>query len=197
MASEKINPGNPDSSDRLAERKFMTEEETLSILVDRLKAIDKEGTKVVSLIGGAGSGKTTLVAKLCKFLGSADTLGTDDYVVGDRAYRREHIEGKDPTLKYDPKFLNEKIKQIKALRPGEEVAVPTYDEATGRAIATGEENYKHKIGRVDYLIVEGDFDFVENPDFVIYFDVPDEVRLQNRINRDLQTRSDEEYPWKD
>ncbi len=177
-------------SDRPVERGEMTEAEMLSFLVDRFKTINKEGTKVISLIGGAGSGKTTLASKLCENLGSADFLGTDDYVVGDRAYRRENLEGSDPTLKYDPEFLNEKIRQIVNLEEGQQVVVPTYNEATGMAIAAGEENYEHKVGKVDYLIVEGDFDFVEKPDMVIYFDVPDEIRLQNRITRDKQTRSE-------
>jgi uridine kinase len=172
------------------QNELLSESEVLSILASRIKNLVPEGTKVISLIGGAGSGKTTLAQRLCGLLGSADTLGTDDYVVGDRAYRREHLEGKDPIEKYDPVFLNNKIVQIRGLHEGEEVAVPTYNEATGEAIAAGEANYTHRVGKVEYLIVEGDFDFVEKPDLIIYFDVPDEIRLQNRISRDQQTRSE-------
>ena len=38
-------------------------------------------------------------------------------------------------------------------------------------------------------MVEGDFDFVVEPDLLIYFDVPDEIRLANRIKRDLVSRN--------
>jgi uridine kinase len=168
----------------------LTEVEMLTVLVDRIKAIRKDGTKIVSLIGGAGSGKTILAQKLCSLLGSADTLGTDDYVIGDRSFRREHFEGKEPIAKYDPDFLNERINQIISLVDDDQVAVPTYNESTGLAIAAGEENFTHKVGKVDYLVVEGDFDFVENPDLIVYFEVPDEIRLKNRVNRDKQTRNE-------
>lgn len=168
----------------------LSEVEMLAQVTERIRLIDKPGMKLVSLIGGAGSGKTTLAQKLCECLGSADTLSTDDYVVGDRAYRREHFEGKDPIAKYDPSYLNDRIQRIATLKDGEVVPVPTYNEETGVAIAEGEENYKHKVEKVPYLIVEGDFPFADNPDLVIYFDVPDNVRLQNRIDRDKEKRAE-------
>ncbi|MAE12991.1 hypothetical protein CMO92_00360, partial [Candidatus Woesearchaeota archaeon] len=46
------------------------------------------------------------------------------------------------------------------------------------------------IPKVDYLIIEGDFDFVVHPDIKIYFHVPDDLRLQNRINRDKEKRNE-------
>lgn len=57
---------------------------------------------------------------------------------------------------------------------------------TGEAVDAKE--YHKKISKVKYIIVEGDFDFVENPDLLIYFDVDDEIRLDNRIQRDLAKR---------
>lgn len=174
----------------LYSKEKLQEGEIINFVTGKLENIKESGTAVVSIIGGAGSGKTTFAHKLCEALGSADTIGTDDYVVGDRGYRRANLEGKDPILKYDKDFLNKKIGEILNLNDGEEVAVPTYNEKTGLAIAAGEENYTHKVGKVDYLIVEGDFDFAENPDYKIYFDVSDETRLDNRISRDSQSRSE-------
>lgn len=121
-------------------------------------------------------------------LGDAGTLSTDDYVVGDRVFRRQNLEGGDPIKKYFPQALNDHIAKIKALEFGERLPVPEYDERTGEAVSA--EQYSKSIGKVKYLIVEGDFDFVENPDLLIYFDVPDEVRLHNRIVRDRQIRGE-------
>ena len=87
-----------------------------------------EDTEVISIVGGAGSGKTTLARKLVDALGSADMLGTDDYVVGDRAYRRANLEGGDPIKKYNPVKLNDHIAAIKRLTNDEKLGVPTYNE---------------------------------------------------------------------
>ena len=114
-------------------------------------------------------------------------LGTDDYVVGDRAYRRANLEGGDPIKKYNPVKLNDHIAAIKRLTNGEKLGVPTYNEQTGEAVDAAE--YTRQIDKVDYLVVEGDFDFVVEPDLLIYFDVPDEIRLANRIKRDLVSRN--------
>ena len=167
--------------------KYLREEEFLDALSNLIRKNKGEGTEVVSIVGGAGSGKTTLARKLIKALGNADMLGTDDYVIGDRAYRRANLEGGDPIKKYNPTKLNEHIAAIKNLDDSEKLGVPTYNEQTGEAVDAKE--YTRQIGKVDFLVVEGDFDFVKGPDLLVYFDVPDEIRLTNRIKRDLATRN--------
>lgn len=157
----------------------------LSNVIRKLK-IDDQVT-VISLIGGAACGKSTIARKLSDILGDADILGTDDYVVGDRAYRRKHLEGGDPRKKYNQKKLNEHIEKICRLQEGEQFLVPTYDEQTGEAVDAAK--YNRTIGKVKYLIIEGDFDFVEKPDYRIYLDVSDKTRLENRLRRDQNTRN--------
>lgn len=39
------------------------------------------GVKVINIVGGAASGKTTLANFLANYLGNACTLSTDDYLV--------------------------------------------------------------------------------------------------------------------
>lgn len=170
----------------------MNENGLLDYLALEIKKLFKEETVIICLIGGPGSGKTTLSKKISAKLGSADVISTDDYVIGDRQFRREKIEGQDPLLKYDFKFMNKKIDEIKSLSDDEVVKVPTYDENTGIAIAQGEDNYSHKISKINFLIIEGDFQIVSNPDLVIFLDVEDKVRLSNRINRDKITRNESE-----
>lgn len=168
----------------------------ISSLARTIESLPQEGVKVVSLIGGAASGKSTfsraLVDDLAEKGMTADVLATDDYVKGDRNWRWEHFEGKaevDPRGKYDFELLNNKLDAIKKLDdPAAKVGVPTYDQASGLAVDAGEENYEHRVGKVDVIIVEGDFHPVERPDLTVYLHVPDTQRLQSRVNRDVVSR---------
>ena len=76
---------------------------------------------------------------------------------------------------------------MKLLDDGEKLPVPTYNEQTGEAVDAAE--YGRAIPKIKYHVVEGDFDFVQNPDLLVYFDVPDDVRLNNRILRDQISRN--------
>lgn len=172
-------------------------EELITYLSDLLTQRKKkiQNTLIVSLIGGAASGKGTITRLLVEDLKrrsvSSDVISTDDYVIGDRAFRRANFEGKDTLAKYDFSLLNEKIELIKINKnPAVAISVPTYDEFTGVAVVLGEENYTHKILPVDILIIEGDFDAVKNPDLMLYLNLTDEQRLKNRVNRDAKTRNE-------
>jgi uridine kinase len=167
-------------------------------IVRQIQSLNSNKTKVIALTGGAGSGKSTLghsiIEGLVKAGITADIISTDDYNRGDRAWRREHFEGseiRDPRDKWDFGLMNQKIEQIQQNKDEDKkVKVPTYNQATGIAIDEGEESYLHGIGPVDVLVVEGDMLAVDNPDLTIYLHVPDDVRLQNRIERDMQHRSE-------
>lgn len=168
-------------------------EQLRALLVQKISAQRNGGVQVVSLVGGAGSGKTTLAQDLIRALSDiglvADVISTDDYNIGDRAWRWERFEGdevRDPMGKWDFDFMNAKIE---AIRKGQVVKVPTYNQATGLAIDEGEESYTHEVVSVDVLIVEGDMFRVSNSDLTLYLDVSDEQRLQNRIDRDLRHRN--------
>lgn len=168
-------------------------------LAEIIEGTCRGSTVVVSLVGGAASGKSTLSCKISEELAKSgtrtDTIGTDDFNRGNRTWRWEKFEGKleaNPLEKYDFALLNAKIQQIKDNKdPKITVAVPTYNQETGLAIDEGEKNYTHQVGIVDVLIVEGDFHAVEDPDIVIYLHVPDTQRLQNRLGRDAAHRGGE------
>jgi uridine kinase len=174
-------------------------------LIDTIRNLPKQQTLVISLVGGAASGKSTLAQSLCDELSkigmTSDVIATDDFNKGDRAWRRENYDDiaaipdvdparVDPLKLKDFDLLNRKIDEIRKLaEPGQTVAIPTYNPITGVAIDEGEENYKHRIGPVDVLFVEGDFHPVSNPDLVVFVHMPDEVRLQNRLSRDVVARA--------
>ncbi|HSW99958.1 MAG TPA: hypothetical protein VLH38_02905 [Patescibacteria group bacterium] len=170
------------------------------LLCEAIQQLPGGTTKVLCLIGGAASGKSTLarllIVALAKSGMTADTIGTDDFNRGDRAWRWKHFEGRDTTDQLDAPelkdfdLLNQKVNAIQQnTDPDRTIGVPTYNPATGLAIDEGEENYAHHIGLIDVLIVEGDFDPVEAPDLIVYLHVSDEQRLQNRIDRDAIHRN--------
>jgi uridine kinase len=164
----------------------------VTYLTDRINNINSGSTAVIAVVGGAASGKTRLVENLIRHMDSADYIGTDDYVVGDREHRRTHLEEGDPIKKYDFELLNKKVQSIKDLSVGDTVSVPRYEQQTGMAASVGEENFPHVIGPVATLFIEGDFDPVLSPDLKIFLHVPDNVRLSNRIGRDSRFRSEQD-----
>lgn len=178
----------------------LDETKLVNYLVKHLKALPKHGTKVIGLVGGPASGKGTLAKTIAQSLGNAVVLSTDNYLKGDRVYRRKTIEnpGKDPINKYDFDFLRQQVESIRNLKRGEKIGIPQYDGVTGIAISKDPNNppnpnsYSKKVGKVDYLIIEGDFQPLKKHhiDCLVYMDVPDKVRLANRIYRDLKLRGE-------
>ncbi len=178
-------------ADRLTLAKSqLTGAEVAEYLIEIIQQLPDEITRVISIIGGPASGKSTLVKSLIAALKAAglaaDSISTDDYGLGTRAWRWER-ERQEPIKLKDFEMLNE---HVEAIKQGKTVAVPTYDEATGLAIEAGPENFTHSVGWCDVLFVEGDFDAVEHPDLMIFIDVAAEVRLQARIARDLAQRGE-------
>jgi uridine kinase len=184
------------------EAAHLDETTVCSKLLFYLGGSKKREAKIVTLVGGAASGKSTLARNIASGLGGGDTVCTDDFALGDRAYRRrfKDLEGVDPLTKYDFDLLREKVEKVKSLRSGEYVCFPSYgshlgtgipieyDQVTGEITSINRETCARKIGQVNFLIVEGDFQVLESPDYQIYLHVPDDVRLKNRIRRDLRER---------
>ena len=164
----------------------LSREEIFNEIKNRINNTNGSDVKVICIVGGAASGKTTFARELVKFLKEACTISTDDFLIGNREFRRKYLEEKNPLQKYNSKALNNTITLIKNLKVNESLLVPTYDDVTGEAVDAKE--YKKRIGQVKYIIVEGDFHFVTNPDLLIYYDVDDKIRLNNRIKRDLDKR---------
>lgn len=168
----------------------LAEEETLDWLAAEIKKINSDGTKIISLVAGEAAGSTTLAEKLAQKLRNTQVISTDDALIGDRLYRRVNLEGKPPLLKYDTDLFERKVREIKNLRDNEKVMMPVYEQASGLACSVGEKNFTREIGKVDYLLIEGAVHFIGNPDLLIFMEVPDEVRLSNRIKRGFAKRNE-------
>lgn len=177
-------------------------ESALVLLSRKLYDLGARGPGIVSVIGGAASGKTTFVHDL---LARAPELrcaviGTDDFVIGTRAYRKRKLEGGNPLNKYNLSLMRAKVDQILSLKSGETTIVPEYSERTGAGIPVRRPftesylslsrtyHFRQIRGPIDLLVVEGDIQPLAKTDYLIYFHLSDQARFQNRLTRDMQER---------
>ena len=144
---------------------------------------------VWGICGGSGSGKTTLTRRLVDRLGpqNASVLAFDAYYrdlshlpFAERRSRNfDHPDSLDSAL-----FLQ----HLDALRQGIDVEVPVYDFATHTLSGRFE-----RVAAAPLLLVEGILllafeEVAERLDFSVFLDVPYDVRLQRRIQRDVAER---------
>ncbi len=144
---------------------------------------------VFGICGGSGSGKTTLTRRLLERVEEqgASVLAFDAYYrdlshlpFAERRQRNfDHPDSLDSDL-----FLE----HLDALRRGIDVEVPIYDFATHTMTGRFE-----RVAAAPLLLVEGILllaseEVASRLDYSIFLDVPEDVRLQRRIHRDMTER---------
>ena len=144
---------------------------------------------VLGICGGSGSGKTTLCRRLTERLGE-----TEASVLAFDAYYRDlsHLpfaERRQGNFDHPDSLDSELFLQhLDALRRGISVDVPVYDFATHTHSGRFE-----RVEAAPVLLVEGILllalaEAVERLDYSMFLDVPEPVRLQRRIYRDMTER---------
>ena len=144
---------------------------------------------VFGICGGSGAGKTTLTGRLVQRLGpgAVSVLAFDAYYrdlshlpFAERRRRNfDHPDSLDSDL-----FLQ----HLDALRQGSDVDVPVYDFSTHTHSGRFE-----RVRAAPLLLVEGILllafeEAAGRLDYSIFMDMPEEVRLQRRIHRDVTER---------
>ena len=144
---------------------------------------------VLGICGGSGAGKTTLCERLRERLGEtgASVLAFDAYYrdlshlpfAERRRGNFDHPDSLDRDL-----FLQ----HLDALKHGIDVDVPVYDFSTHTM--TG--RFEH-VAAAPLLLVEGILllaseEVASRLDYSIFMDVPEDVRLRRRIQRDMSER---------
>jgi len=142
---------------------------------------------LIGIIGGSGSGKTTVAKKLAKLLRNNSTLISMD------SYYWDLPPGVKPKeFNFDvPSAFNFDLfeRDLRALKEGKTVQIPDYSFITYRS----EPGLHIQIESADVILVEGLFVlYNENIrklfDLSIYIETPDDERLLRRIERDMGER---------
>jgi uridine kinase len=147
-----------------------------------------ENILVIGIAGGSGSGKTTLLKNIIATFGPAITVISHDnyYKRHDELTYEERCK-----LNYDEPAALETdlmVRQLDALRRGEEILCPVYDFTIHNR---SDETTRIKPERV--IIVEGILIFENKElrdlmDIKIFVDTDADVRLCRRIKRDVNKR---------
>jgi uridine kinase len=150
---------------------------------------------IIAIIGGAAAGKSTLSLEIKNTCyPQSIIISTDDFLIGTRDYRNLHFDKTSPLAKYDFQLLRTKIEGLKKLGQKDHISLPVYDDSTGSAIPVDNKvdsdlyRTRDVSGVVSLIVIEGDFLPECKLDLLIYLHMPDGIRLQNRIQRDMEKR---------
>ena len=138
---------------------------------------------------GSGAGKTTLTGRLLERLGDADAS-----VLAFDAYYRDlsHLPFAERRQRnYDhPDSLDSELflEHLDALRSGVSVDVPVYDFSTHTLSGRFERVEAARLLVVEGILLLALAEAVDRLDYSVFLDVPEDVRLERRIHRDMTER---------
>jgi uridine kinase len=143
---------------------------------------------LIGVVGGSGSGKTTVARAIYDFLGmNAAFIDMDAYYkdLSHLSFEERRLVNFDHPDSIDTALM---VDHLERLRRGEPIQKPTYDyPAHTRAVAT-----VNVVPR-DVIVVDGILLFAEPKlrelfDIKIFVDVDDDVRFIRRLQRDVVER---------
>lgn len=146
-------------------------------------------TLLIGIVGGSGSGKTTIAHALQKRLGGRAVMIAEDSYYGDWGADPDF----DPAVfDFDDVASRDHVlmaRQLAALKAGEHVETPVYDFVTHRRLA----GRSTPAGPAEVTIVEGLHLFctpevAELFDVKVFVDTPPDVRFIRRLIRDQAER---------
>jgi uridine kinase len=143
---------------------------------------------IIGVVGGSGSGKTTVALAIQQAMDVSAALLDQDGYYKDLAHltleERKQINFDHP----DSIDVDLMVQHLDLLAAGHSIEKPTYDFAAHtRAIAT-EHVEPNPIVLVDGILLFADKRLRERFDIKIYVDVADDVRFIRRLERDLLER---------
>jgi uridine kinase len=147
---------------------------------------------VCGICGGSGSGKTTLTSHLLDRLGPerVSLLGFDAYY-RDQSHRTP-VERS--LVNYDhPDSLDHELfaHHLDELRHGRDVDVPVYDFGTHTRTNDHRRIDAHPVVVVEGILLFAFAEIIERIDVRVFMDIPQEVRLERRLRRDVVERGRE------
>lgn len=144
---------------------------------------------IVAIAGGSGSGKTTLARKICQSLGydKCSILSQDHYYL-DQSHK---FDGDGGAVNFDhPSSLDFDLlaEHLEQLKKGLSIKVPVYDFVTHRRKEESELMIPSPVIVVDGTLLFSQPKILEKVDHKLFVDVPESVRFERRLRRDVQER---------
>jgi len=145
--------------------------------------------RVIAVAGGSGSGKTTFARRFAQSVGSGNclVLSQDSYYI-DQSNRFKEDGGE---VNFDhPSALDFVLlaRHLGELKSNDSVDVPVYDFATHTRATQGDRVNPRPIVVVDGTLILSQEIILPMLDFGIFLQVPDEVRYERRLKRDMAER---------
>jgi uridine kinase len=144
---------------------------------------------IIGVTGGSGSGKTTFAKRLSELLGPdlCTIIGQDSYYI-DQSSKFDKDGGKVNFDHPDAIDFNLLEEHIISLKNGRDIAIPIYDFATHKRISDTQKLTPHPIILIDGILILSQENIRKHFDEAIFMDVPEEVRFDRRLNRDVNER---------
>lgn len=148
------------------------------------------GSKLVAILGGSASGKTTLANELAVCAGN----GTKATVISLDSFYKSNADKsleERACINYDhPHAFDEEIlfATLSALHEGLSAEIPQYDFATHSRRQDCEVCHPSDIVIVEGILVFAFSSIISLFSYSVFVDTPDRVRLERRIARDVAER---------
>lgn len=144
---------------------------------------------IIGVAGGSGSGKTYFARELQRILGDhhCTILYQDNYYI-DQSHR---FDGDGGSVNFDhPSSLDFDLlaEGLAALRQNRAIEVPIYEFATHKRLKRTLKCEPKKIILVDGILILDSPVVRAELDEAIFFDTPEELRFQRRLERDVVER---------
>ncbi len=144
---------------------------------------------IIGVAGGSGSGKTYFARELQKVLGDnqCTIIYQDNYYI-DQSHR---FDGDGGSVNFDhPSSLDFDLLAfgLSELKLGKTIEVPIYEFATHKRLTRSITCEPRKIILVDGILILDSASVRAQLDESIFFDTPEELRFERRLDRDVHER---------
>lgn len=144
---------------------------------------------IIGVAGGSGSGKTYFARELMRILGDevCSILYQDNYYI-DQSHR---FDGDGGSVNFDhPSSLDFDLLAVglSKLKSGLSIEVPIYEFATHKRLSKTITCAPRKVILVDGILILDSSVVRAQLDEAVFFDTPEELRFQRRLDRDVHER---------
>ena len=143
---------------------------------------------MIGVVGGSGSGKTTVARAIYDFLGmNASFVDQDAYYrdLSDMPFEQRRLVNFDHPDAFDTDLF---VEQLSTLQQGRPIRKPTYDFAAHTRAGVTVEIHPKDVILVDGILLFADPRLRALFDIKIFVDVADDVRFIRRLQRDVSER---------